>query len=101
MTKAYPFFTIECPRQVGGTSRAASIITNTICEIGGLNQKEFDELCVLETTHDQVCLLVKNEAEVKRIRTWKHLINNILWGHKRNRQISGYMFHSAHQSRIV
>lgn len=101
MSKVYPIFTAESHKAAGGVEKAKYIITKTIMEVAGMTHAEFDHYCVFEVTHNQVCLLVKDIEVAKRIRNWKRLVSNILRGHKNNRQLSGYMFHSAHQSRTI
>ena len=99
--KAYPILTIECPSQAGGATRAKDILTQTICQVGGLNLKEFNALCVMDTIDNQVCLLIINEETAQRVRRWKTHMTTIIHAHKRKRQVSGYMFHSAHRLRTV
>jgi len=99
--RAYPILTIECPSQAGGVKKAQEIVANMVMKVGGLDFSEFNQLCVIELVHDQICLLIPGEVLAKRVRRWKHQMNNILWNHKRNRQVSGYMFHSAHKLRTV
>jgi len=99
--KVYPIFTVESPKQAGGSERAKEIIINTVMNVGGINRAEFNAQCLLDVVNGQVCLLVKDEPLMKRVRSWKHNINNILWGHRKNRQLSGFMFHSASSPRYI
>lgn len=99
--KAYPIITVECPSQAGGVDRAKSIIAKMISQVGGLSDEEFNKECKFEVTHNQVCVLIPDHKTAKRIVSWKHNMNNTMWGYRRNRQVSGYMFHSINQTRNI
>ena len=93
--KAYQILTIECPRQVGGASKAKVIAEKLVSRVGGLSPEEFKELTQLRVLNNQVTVWITDKETAERVLHWRHHMKQVLKEQERHRQVRGYMVHTT------